>query len=115
MKKLLVKSALLLGFAATTSAATIQFDLMGKGGVGLSSTNENSGVGGVPGFGGEVGPGITFDDVTNIPTLNVHTVTNPGDEIRGNRVAGPEPVSLGLLFVTPALVLLRRRRLSPVP
>lgn len=71
MQATLAAVALLLGLSAATQAATIAFDLLGKGGIGLLSTNENGGIAGIPGSGGETGPGITFDDVTNILTMRV--------------------------------------------
>jgi hypothetical protein len=64
MQATLAAAVVLLGFSTATQAATIAFDLLGKGGTGILSTNENSGLGGIPGSGGETGPGITFDDVT---------------------------------------------------
>jgi CHRD domain len=57
--------------ANQASAAVIQFDLLGQGGSGLRSTNELGAIVGTPGTGGEVGAGISFDDVTKIITINV--------------------------------------------
>lgn len=71
MKKLLVSSITALAFASSTQAATVLFDLKGTGGDGLRSTSEPS----VPfpsnATGGEIGDGITFDDMTNLLTLKV--------------------------------------------
>jgi CHRD domain len=55
--------------AAFAPAAIIQFDLMGNGGPGLLFTNEPGVTSG--GTGGEVGSGITFDNVTKVLTINV--------------------------------------------
>ncbi len=53
-------------------AAIVQFNVQGKAGAGMLSGNENvAAINGNPGSGGEIGPGITFDDVTNVLTLNV--------------------------------------------
>ena len=49
-------------FATSTPAATIQFNLIGKGGPGLLTTNEPTPP--IGGSGGELGAGITFDDVS---------------------------------------------------
>ena len=56
-------------FASFANAATIQFDLIGTAGAGLLPGNEPGSLTG--GTGGEIGTGITFDDVTNLLTLNV--------------------------------------------
>ncbi len=68
MKKL-VLSALLSFVAVQANAAIIQFDLVGTAGFGLLPGNEPGNITG--GTGGEIGAGITFDDVSNILTLNV--------------------------------------------
>lgn len=53
-------------------AAVMQFDLVGKEGTGLLAKNENSPVlGDPPGSGGEVGVGISYDDVANVLTLSI--------------------------------------------
>lgn len=55
----------------TTVAATIEFNLEGRAGSGLLPGNSLSDVSGLEtGTGGEVGEGISFDDVTNVLTLN---------------------------------------------
>lgn len=60
-----------LTFAAPTQAATLIFDLLGKAGPGLLRTNEAPAVPATGGSGGEVGAGISFDDATNILTINI--------------------------------------------
>ena len=56
--------------SSAASAAIVQFDLQGQAGSGLLPGNELAAVVG-GGTGGEVGGGITFDDVTKVLTLNV--------------------------------------------
>lgn len=55
---------------ANANAAVVLFELRGNGGVGLLGSNENPIVNG-GGSGGEIGAGISFDDVTNILSINV--------------------------------------------
>ena len=75
--------------APCASAAVIQFDLIGKGGTGLLATNENGTINGTPGSGGEVGPGISFDDVTSVLTINVGWgATNGFVNLSGTATAG---------------------------
>lgn len=62
---------LLLAAPAAAHATLFSFDLLGKGGAGLLSGNENGTINGTPGTGGEFGAGITYDDVTNLLTINV--------------------------------------------
>ena len=64
-------AAISLAFATSAQAAVISFDILGKGGTGLRSTNETGTVTGLPGSGGEVGAGIFFDDLSKILTINV--------------------------------------------
>ncbi len=74
---------------ASSHAVIIAVNLEGKGGVGLLSTNENVTVTGIPGFGGEVGPGITYDNVTNVLTINVAWgLINGFGNLTGNASAG---------------------------
>ena len=63
-------AAALLFMAVTAQAGIIQFNLQGLGGTGLLPGNV---VGGnaSSGSGGEVGSGITFDDVSKLLTLNI--------------------------------------------
>lgn len=74
--------------ALPASAATILFDLQGKGGFGLLSTNENGTVNGSPGSGGEIGGGISYDDVTKALTINVGWGSGNGfTDLSGNATA----------------------------
>lgn len=58
-------------FAATQSnAAIVQFNLQGNAGAGLLPGNEVPGIA-APVTGGEIGTGITFDDVTNLLTIRI--------------------------------------------
>lgn len=57
--------------AMSANAATILLDLQGKAGSGLLAGNENITVSGTPGTGGEFGAGITYDDVSNMLSINV--------------------------------------------
>ncbi len=84
----LILSAACLGFAAMPAqAAVISFDLAGTAGTGLLGGNENPARAG--GSGGEVGSGISFDDATNILTINVGWGSANGfTDLTGNAVAG---------------------------
>ncbi len=71
-KKLFLLAGLLaIGSLPTSvSAAIIPFDLRGTGGTGLLGTNENpSNASGATG--GEVGAGVSFNDVSKVLTLNI--------------------------------------------
>ncbi len=77
-----MKTQLVLTLALLTTcslhAATIKFNLIGKGGQGLLSSNETSTISGTPGKGGLTGAGISFDDVTKVLTINVGWGTSKG-------------------------------------
>ena len=84
--------------------AIIQFDLSGKGGTGLLSTNENGTILGTPGSGGEIGAGIAYDDVTNLLSINVgwgsgNGFTNLSGTASGMHIHGPtaNPAPAGFL------------------
>jgi hypothetical protein len=77
-----------------TNAAVHLFDLSGKGGTGLLSTNENNVINGNPGSGGEIGAGIFYDDVTNLLTINIgwgsgHGFTNLTGIATDHHIHGP--------------------------
>jgi hypothetical protein len=71
MKSILALSlcSFVLAAASSVSAATILFDLRGTAGFGLLPGNEPGAITG--GTGGEIGAGISYDDVTNLLSLNV--------------------------------------------
>ncbi len=88
MKKLLL-AAVALACTSSAHAAIIQFDILGKGSAGLSSTNENVVVTGIPGTGGEFGAGVFFNDITKILTINVAWGSSNGfTDLTGNATAG---------------------------
>lgn len=81
--------AIFTTLALAAQAVIIQIDLQGKAGTGLLAGNENGTVLGTPGSGGEVGAGITFDDVTNDLTINVGWGSGNGfTDLTGNATAG---------------------------
>ncbi|MGB8166553.1 MAG: CHRD domain-containing protein [Chthoniobacteraceae bacterium] len=91
MKTLFV--ATILGLAAIQAQATIiQFDLQGLAGFGLRSGNETTAVSTTPnpvGSGGEINLGISYDDVSNLLTLNTGWGTANGFfNLSGNASAG---------------------------
>ncbi len=116
--------SLLLTLAAATAlltapaqSATLAFNLLGTGGVGLLSTNENGAIAGIPGTGGEFGSGITYDDVTNILTVNVawgslNGFINLSSDANNSHIHGPT-VSGGVAsFTQNASVLFNLPRVS---
>jgi hypothetical protein len=75
--------------ASNASAAILFFDLQGRGGAGLLPGNENHAINGTPGSGGEIGAGITFNDVTNVLTINVGWGSGNGfSNLTGNATVG---------------------------
>ena len=87
--KLPALAALALLAAPAARAAIIQFDLIGRGGVGLLATNETGTINGTPGSGGEIGTGISFDDVLSVLTINVGWGSANGfQSLTGNATAG---------------------------
>lgn len=94
-------SGLLAPFSA--SAIVTHFDLLGKGGAGLLASNENGVVNGNFGSGGEIGSGITFDDASNLLTINVGWGTANGfTDLTGNasmgHIHGPTPSAAPAAF-----------------
>jgi hypothetical protein len=71
MKKVALTLLVGLAISATANAAIINFDIQGKAGTGLLAANENGVILGNPGSGGEVGAGITFDDVSLVLDINI--------------------------------------------
>lgn len=89
--KHLIPSLIVVTLAVTSSApaAILLFDLQGKAGAGLLAGNENSVVTGAFGSGGESGAGITYDDASNILTLNFAWGSGNGfTNLTGNATIG---------------------------
>jgi len=75
-------------------AGIIHFNLQGKASSGLLSGNENTAITGSPGTGGEIGAGISFNDVTNLLTINigwgsVNGFTNLSGNATSGHIHGP--------------------------
>ena len=107
-----VATGLLASFvvAASAQAATILFDIAGKGGAGLLKANEAPNPTTVGGSGGEVGPGISFDTVTNILTINIgwgsgNGFTDLSSAITGAHVHVPTPSAPPASFNESTVVL----------
>jgi hypothetical protein len=110
MKKLFAIGlfSFVLSVASQSSAATLLFDLIGTAGSGLRPGNEPGAITG--GTGGEIGAGITFDDVTNLLTLNVgwgssQGFTNLNGTVSGFHIHGPTAANNGSGFTQTASVL----------
>lgn len=67
--KTLLTTFVSIALAVQSSAAIIPFNLVGVAGAGLLPGNEPGSITG--GTGGEIGAGISYDDVANLLTLNV--------------------------------------------
>ena len=99
---LIVSICLLACASSSVRAASWNVDLLGKAGPGMLAGNENGTINGTPGSGGEVGAGITYDDVTNLLDIHVGwgsangftdlTGTTTGGHIHGP-TAGAVPTS----------------------
>lgn len=99
-----------LAAALPASSAVILLDLSGKAGSGLISGNQNTVINGTPGSGGEIGAGITYDNATNVLTINVAWgFANGFTNLTGNGVAGhihgPTPSGGTASFTQDASVL----------
>jgi hypothetical protein len=89
MKRAFLSPLVFLGLSAAAPAATIPFDLQGQAGFGLLPGNETSPVAGTPGTGGETGAGISYDDVSNVLTINIGWgVLNGFTDLTGNATMG---------------------------
>jgi hypothetical protein len=89
-----IAAIVLLTIAPATRATTTQFDLLGKSGPGLLAGNENGVISGTPGSGGEIGAGISFNDATNLLTINIgwgsgNGFTNLSGNATGHHIHGP--------------------------
>ena len=97
------------------SAGVVAFNLLGRGGAGLLATNEPGTV--IGGTGGEIGAGITFDDVTRVLTLNVGWgsatgFTDLSSAVNNSHIHGPTTASGVAAFAQTAGVLINLPRLS---
>ena len=114
----LARVLLVLGFAAVAAqvnAAIIPFDLQGTAGVGLLPGNEPGSIGG--GTGGEIGAGISYDDVLNLLTLNVGWGSSQGftdlsSLANNSHIHGPTASNNGSGFTQTAGVLFTLTRSS---
>jgi hypothetical protein len=101
-------ATLLVAAPVTSSAAIIAFDLVGTAGVGLLPGNEPGSITG--GTGGEIGAGITFDDLTKFLTINVGWGSSQGftdlsSAVNNSHLHGPTGSNNGLGFTQTAGVL----------
>ena len=114
MKLIAIPFAISL-FASVSQAAVIQFDLVGTAGSGLLIGNEPAVASG--GSGGEIGTGITFDDATNLLTINVGWGSSQGftdlsSVANSSHLHGPTASNNGAGFTQTAGVLLTLTRSS---
>ena len=114
MKKLLVLPLLLILATASAQAAIIDFDLKGLAGFGLLPGNEPIASGGT---GGEIGSGITFNDATNLLTLNIGWGSSQGftdlsSTASASHIHGPTASNNGAGFTQTAGVLFTLTRSS---
>jgi hypothetical protein len=87
MKTSAILTSILTAFA--TQAGVFDFDLQGRAGFGLLSGNELHNINGTPGSGGETGLGISYDDASNILTINIGWGSGNGfTDLTGNATAG---------------------------
>ncbi len=101
--------------ATISQAATIQFDLKGTAGTGLLTGNEPAVLSG--GSGGEVGAGITFDDVTLQLSVNVGWGSSQGftdlsSPSNNSHIHGPTAAINGSGFTQTAGVVFNLARSS---
>jgi hypothetical protein len=101
--------------ASVAPAATILFDLQGQAGFGLLPGNETTAVSGTPGTGGEIGAGISFDNFTNVLTINVgwgtgNGFTNLTGAATASHIHGPTPSSGTAAFTQAVGVLFNLTR-----
>jgi CHRD domain len=102
-------------FASISHATTIQFNLIGTAGSGLLFGNEPAVASG--GSGGEIGTGITFDDVSNLLTVNVGWGSSQGfanlsSLANNSHIHGPTASNNGSGFTQTAGVLFNLTRSS---
>lgn len=113
-----IRTLLLASLCLTTSAAsaaTIAFDLTGTSSPGLHFLNEPAVASG--GTGGEIGAGITFDDVSKLLTINVGWGSSQGftdltSATNNSHIHGPTASNNGNGFTQTAGVLANLTRSS---
>lgn len=106
---------MVLALGTPVGAATLLFDLQGVAGIGLLPGNEPGAVTG--GTGGEIGAGISYDDVTNILSINVgwgssQGFTNLSSASNNSHIHGPTTSNNGAGFTQTAGVLFNLTRSS---
>jgi hypothetical protein len=92
MKTIVTSAFVALGMVIQSHAAIVQFDLAGRAGFGLLTANEPGNLTG--GTGGEIGKGITFDDVTRLLIVHVgwgsgNGFSNLTGNINNQHIHGP--------------------------
>ena len=92
MKTILTSAFVALGMVIQSHAAIVQFELVGRGGFGLLATNEPGSI--VGGTGGEIGKGITLDDVSRLLIVHVgwgsgNGFTNLSSNANNQHIHGP--------------------------
>ena len=89
LRRLTILLAVAFASASAAFADIIPIDLLGKAGPGLLAGNETGTVNGTPGSGGEIGAGITFDNVTLQLTINIGWGSGNGfTDLTGPATAG---------------------------
>jgi CHRD domain len=117
MKKILLPLSLLAVLASVSHAAVIAFELQGTAGIGLLAGSEPAVLTG--GSGGEIGSGITFDDVSNQLIINVGWGSSQGftdltSTATASHIHGPTASNNGSSFTQTAGVLFNLTRSSSV-
>lgn len=114
MKKILLAVGLIT-LVAHAQASIIAFDLRGTAGNGLLAGNEPGTI--IGGSGGEIGAGITYDDIANLLTLNVgwgssQNFTDLSSVANNSHIHGPTAANNGAGFTQTAGVLFTLTRSS---
>lgn len=118
MKTLFLSIFLVFSVVIPTRAAIIQFDLIGTAGNGLLAGNEpNVSVGG---SGGEIGAGITFNDVTSVLSVNVgwgsgNGFSNLTSSVNNQHIHGPTASNYGNGYAETASVAIGLTNISSSP
>ena len=115
MRKWILPAIAGLMLPAASYATTFDFDLKGTAGIGLLTGNEPGAV--VGGSGGEVGTGITYDDVTKILNVSVGWGSSQGftdlsSLANNSHIHGPTASANGGGFTQTASVLFNLTRSS---